>query len=81
VNYSWRDELFSQPGQGLPADSLGLLGGRIAISDIQLAGARWTIAAWGRNLTDEEEVVYDLSGFGFQYNMPRMYGVDVKLDF
>ena len=62
-------------------DSLGLLGGRIAWSGIELGGTSWTVAAWGRNLTDEEEVVYNLSGFGFQYNMPRMYGVDVKLEF
>ncbi len=81
LNYSWRDELFSQSGQGLPVDSLGLLGGRIAWSGIELGGTSWTVAAWGRNLTDEEEVVYNLSGFGFQYNMPRMYGVDVKLEF
>jgi iron complex outermembrane receptor protein len=81
VNYSWRDELFSQSGMGLPVDSLGLLGGRIAWSDIQIAGTTWTVAAWGKNLTDEEEVVYNLSNFGFQYNMPRMYGVDVKLEF
>jgi hypothetical protein len=66
---------------GLPVDSLGLVGGRIAWSDIQIAGTFWTVAAWGKNLTDEEEVVYNLSNFGFQYNMPRMYGVDVKLQF
>ncbi len=81
LNYSWRDELFSQPGQGLPVPELGLLNGRISWSNIELGSTRWRVSAWGRNLTDEAEVVYDLSGFGFQYNMPTTYGVDLTLEF
>ena len=81
LNYSWRDELYSQSGQGLPVESLGLLGARLAWSDVQLGGTFLTVAVWGKNLTDEEEVVYNLSGFGFQYNMPITYGVDLKLEF
>ena len=30
--------------------------------------------------SDEEEIVYNLSDFGFQYNMPRMWGVDFRLE-
>ena len=81
VNYAWRDELFSQSGMGLPVDSLGQLGARIALSNVQWGGTYWTLAVWGKNLTDEEEVVYNLSDFGFQYNMPRWYGVDLKVAF
>jgi iron complex outermembrane recepter protein len=81
VNYAWRDELFSQSGMGLPVDSLGQLGARVALSNVQWGGTYWTLAVWGKNLTDEEEVVYNLSNFGFQYNMPRWYGVDLKVAF
>ncbi len=81
LNYNWRDELFSQPGQGLPVDSLGLLGARAAWSNIPLGGTFVTLAVWGRNLTDEEEEVYNLSALGHQFNRPRTYGVDLRLDF
>ena len=81
LNYSWRDEVFSTPARGLPVDELGLLGGRIALSGWQLGATQVKIAAWGKNLTDESEIVYDLSALGFQYNMPRMYGVDLTLEF
>ena len=81
LNYSWRDELFSQSGMGLPVDAIGLLGARVALTDWAIGGNRLTVAAWGKNLTDEEEVVYNLSDFGFQYNRPRTYGLDLKLEF
>jgi len=81
LDYGWRDELFSQSGMGLPVEDIGMLGARVALTGWQLGGTRLTVAAWGKNLTDEEEVVYNLSNFGFQYNMPRTYGVDVKLEF
>ena len=81
LNYSWRDEAFSTSGLGLPVDALGLLGGRIALSGVQLGATELKIAAWGKNLTDESEIVYDLSALGFQYNMPRMVGVDFTLEF
>jgi len=58
-----------------------LLGGRIALSGVQLGATELKIAAWGKNLTDESEIVYDLSALGFQYNMPRMVGVDFTLEF
>ena len=81
LNYSWRDEAFSTAGRGLPVEDLGLLGGRIALTGMQLGSTELKIAAWGKNLTDESEIVYDLSALGFQYNMPRMYGVDFTLEF
>lgn len=81
LNYGWRDELFSQAGMGLPVEDIGMLGARVALTDWQVAGTRLTLAAWGKNLTDEEEVVYNLSDFGFQYNRPRTYGMDLQLEF
>ena len=81
LNYSWRDEVFSTAARGLPVDALGLLGGRIALSGWHLGATEVKVAAWGKNLTDESEIVYDLTGLGFQYNMPRIYGVDFTLAF
>lgn len=47
---------------------------------------RWEVAAYGRNLNDEEFIVYgfDISFFGFNEEMlgtPRSYGVDVTFRF
>ena len=82
LNYSWRDEAYSQQGMGLPVPPFGQLGARIALSDWPLGGsARLTVAAWGKNLADAQEVIYNLSNFGYQYNPPRTFGVDVKLEF
>lgn len=81
LNYGWRDELFSQSGMGLPVDDIGMLGARVALTDWQVGGTWMTLSAWGKNLTDEEEVIYNLSNFGFQYNMPRTYGMDLKIEF
>jgi len=46
--------------------------------------ASWEIAAWGTNLTDEENLVggnapFDALGFGsYIYSAPRMYGAEVS---
>ena len=81
INYAWRDELFSQPGQGLPVDSLGLLNARVSLNDIKVGDQSLNVALWAKNLTDEEEVVYNLANFGFQYNEPMTFGIDAKFSF
>jgi len=81
ANYSWRDEVLSQPSLGLPVKSLGLLGARVALSDISVGEMNATLSIWGKNLTDEEKIVYDLSTLGFQYTRPTTYGVDLKVNF
>ena len=30
---------------------------------------------------DAQEVIYNLSNFGYQYNRPRTFGLDLKLNF
>ena len=54
---------------------------------------RWTIAAWGRNLTDEDVQTRGFGGFGndprklyeteayYQLGEPRVYGLDVRYEF
>lgn len=63
---------------GIPVrDPLGLLGARIGVE----TKSGWSVAAWGRNLTDEryyEEVV--VPDFAFQAR-PRTYGIDVRKQF
>ncbi|MEM9015144.1 MAG: TonB-dependent receptor [Pseudomonadota bacterium] len=81
INYTWRVEVFSQPGLGLPVDPIGLLGARLSWTGIEVGGAEATLSAWVRNLTDREEIVYNLSGLGFQYNAPRLWGLDLSLEF
>ena len=63
----------------LSQDSYWLSNGRIAWTSLD---DRWEVAAWGRNLGDEEVMVYafDLSFFGLHEQMlgtPRQYGVEV----
>jgi len=61
-----------------------LVGARIALVDLPLGNGRWQVAAWGRNLLDEDELefVREINGniIG-TFMAPRTYGVDVKLDF
>ncbi|MBA6412366.1 TonB-dependent receptor [Parahaliea sp. F7430] len=79
LNYSWRDSVYSSP-RGLPVDELGLLNARISLSNIKLADSTLRVSAWGKNLTNESELIYDLQGLGFQFNRPPSYGIDLRLD-
>lgn len=88
ANASWRDDMWFSPfneldgNQGLRQEDYWLL-------DAQLAweGDGYRINLWGKNLADEEYLVYGLdlrAGFGFDYLMrgaPRTYGVEVQWDF
>lgn len=82
VDHVWRDDVNSQPKDGLPVEAIGLFNARAGFGDIPLGeDARFSVHLWGKNLDDEEKIVYDLSGFGFQYNEPRTYGLDMRVDF
>lgn len=80
-DYSWRDSVLSQASQPLPVKSLGLFNARFTLAGMKLAGNKLDVALWGKNLADEKEVVYNLSGFGYQFNTPRTYGLDAKYYF
>jgi iron complex outermembrane receptor protein len=81
MNYVYRDEVFSQPGLGLPVPELGLLNGRLSLSGVQMGSTEWKVALWDKNLIDEEEEVYDLSTLGHQFNKPLSYGVELSMEF
>ncbi len=81
LNYVYRDEVFSQPGMGLPVPELGLLNGRLSLAGVEMGSTTWKVALWGKNLTDEAEEIYDLSTAGHQFNKPRSYGIDLSVEF
>lgn len=87
ANYSWRSDqattISNDPLSELPA--YGLLSARIALTDIQLSnGTTLEVAAWGKNLTDEEYLVsaINLSILTVsQFGDPRTFGADLRIRF
>ncbi|KKN27576.1 hypothetical protein LCGC14_0863130, partial [marine sediment metagenome] len=80
LDYSYRDDVNSSAVL-TPVGDLGLWNARLSWSDIALSDATASVSVWVKNLTDEEEIVYDLAQSGNQFNTPRTYGVDFKLNF
>jgi iron complex outermembrane receptor protein len=93
INYNWVDDRFdTQRKSETPVTTIenyGLLGARLAWSGIDVFKGELTIAAWGKNLTDEEYLtsspvilqpagVYDSIG---TFGEPRSWGIDVTYDF
>lgn len=85
VDWSYQDEVFfdSLNNTLLSEDSYWLWNGRVSWTS---ADNGWEVAAWGRNLGDEEYLTYafDLSFFGFHEQMlgtPRTYGLEVAYRF
>jgi len=63
------------------SDSYELLSARVAYNS---ADGRWSVAAWGNNLTDEEyfdEVVAFATAVRATVGAPRTYGVDFTFNF
>jgi iron complex outermembrane receptor protein len=81
LNYSWQSDLFWATDNIAKEPSYGLLDGRIAFGPEDRA---WSVAVWGKNLTDE---LYRVNIIPFageeisQFGAPRTYGVDVTLRF
>ena len=83
----WEDEI-RRDLQGTPAlitDSYFNLDARFALES---ADDKWSVALWGRNLTDETyfSEAYQVLGFGFyiaaaNYNYPLTYGISVGRNF
>lgn len=81
VDWSYQDKVFFDALNNdlLSQDDYWIWNGRIAWTSVS---EQWEVAAWGRNLGDEEYLSYafDLSFFGFQEQMlgtPRMFGLEV----
>lgn len=81
LSYTWQDEMPWAHTNVSYEDAYGMLDGRIGLSP---EGQNWTLALWGRNLTDEEpraNVIEFLGGDVSLYNPPRTYGVEVGYRF
>jgi iron complex outermembrane receptor protein len=81
VNYTWQSDLYWATDNIASEDSYGLLDARIGLSP---ENAPWTVAVWGRNLSDELFRTNIISFFGeevSQFGAPRTYGVDFTFKF
>jgi outer membrane receptor protein involved in Fe transport len=83
-----RDDFYFSDRHDARAESYDLLHGRLGY-----ASTNWSLALWGRNLTDEDYYVRGFGSFGndprkdyvtenyFQYGAPRMVGVSASYSF
>lgn len=81
LSYTWQDEMPWAHTSVSFEDAYGLLDGRIGLSP---ENENWTLALWGRNLTDEEtraNVIEFLGGDVGLFNPPRTYGLEVGYRF
>jgi iron complex outermembrane receptor protein len=61
-----------------------LVNGRIALTELAVAGHKAEIAVWGRNLTDNKSVTFPVATpmiYSATFQRARTYGVDVSFDF
>lgn len=96
VGYAYSSDYWATPGAQLvasfgdtykrPTGQGKQLDARIGLKNIEATGGRWELALWGKNLTDESEIVYGFDGCafgggfcGFRQN-PRTYGVEVRYE-
>jgi iron complex outermembrane recepter protein len=76
LNYSWQSDLYWATDNIASEPSYGLLDARIAFAP---EDAPWSVALWGKNVTDELYRVNIIAFFGeevSQFGAPRTYGVD-----
>ncbi|OCC23287.1 TonB-dependent receptor [Croceicoccus estronivorus] len=84
VNYSWQSKRFANTGDAaLVFKSLDLLDARISLTDIPLGGGRWTLAAFGKNLLDEDYYVHHFRAVlpGAIFGEPRTYGLQLTFEY
>jgi iron complex outermembrane receptor protein len=81
INYTWQSELFWATDNLARESAYGLLDARIALAP---PSAPWSVAIWGKNLTDELYRTNVISFFGeevSQFGPPRTYGIDLRWKF
>jgi iron complex outermembrane receptor protein len=83
-DYASRDEFYSNPNNQPVTlnESLSLLNGRIGWNSPQ---GTWSVAVWGKNLTDEATQIWNTRSFlgipRASYTEPRTYGLSVRWNF
>jgi iron complex outermembrane receptor protein len=81
ISYSWQGDLFWATDNIAKEPAYGLLDARIGLSP---QDAKWTVALWGKNLTDKLYRVSIIPFFGeevSQFGPPRTYGMDLSWKF
>jgi iron complex outermembrane receptor protein len=81
VNYSWQSDMYWATDNIAKEPSYGTLDARIGFAP---QGKNWSVAAWGKNVTDELYRTNIISFFGeevSQFGPPRTYGVDFSYRF
>jgi iron complex outermembrane receptor protein len=81
VQYTWQSDMFWATDNVAKEPSYGLVDGRITIGP---EDRTWSVAVWGKNLTDELYRVNIIPFFGdeiSQFGPPRTYGIDVTLKY
>tara|TARA_R110002110_G_scaffold362241_1_gene572017 strand:- start:82026 stop:84323 length:2298 start_codon:yes stop_codon:yes gene_type:complete len=84
ADYAWQDEQYAlantDSGEVLVPD-FGLLNARISIGDVAMMGGNWQFAVWGRNLTDEDNVNYQIGSTSSTFLQPLTWGGEVIFEF
>lgn len=93
LDYSYRSKIhfnvvprFAPFDEQIASGSVGLLDGRVMLTDLSIGPNKGQIALWGKNLTNRKYRVsgIDFGSLGFAtntYSLPRTYGIDLKLEF
>jgi iron complex outermembrane receptor protein len=97
ADYSFADEHWNTPGAQLvagfkptyvrPASKSKQLAARVSLRDVKLGSSTVEVALWGKNLTNDANIVYGFDGAAFGGGfaafraLPRTYGVEVKASF
>jgi iron complex outermembrane receptor protein len=83
-DYSWQDSQYALANTDsgkVEVGSYGLLNGRISLADVNLMGANWQFAIWGKNLANRDDVNYLIGATATTYLQPRTYGAELLLEF
>jgi iron complex outermembrane receptor protein len=81
VNYSWQSDMYWATDNIAREPAYGTLDARIGFAP---QGKNWSVAAWGKNVTDELYRTNIISFFGeevSQFGPPRTFGVDFSYRF
>jgi len=84
LDYSWQDEQFALANTEFgefTVEDFGLLNGRISLANVEMLGGNWQFAVWGKNLTDEDNVNYLISGTAGTHLEPATYGAELIFEY
>ncbi|RJF93129.1 TonB-dependent receptor [Sphingomonas cavernae] len=90
ADWSYRSKIYWHPinpfNEEIADGGVGLLSGRLTLSEIPLGGSEASVSLWGKNLTGEDYLLsgIDFGSLGFagvMYGDPRSYGVELAIKF